>query len=165
MGLCLRSVELLEEAQLPIRVADQPGVLQAQPGSGNRCQALAETCCQACALAILQGHLISNSGQRQSSTEVLEKQELFPSQNGVGGVLLVCLSHILYTHEYCSACPRGSAEGTGLVMDLCKAWLLHTSAWIMGSFEKKGPQFSFSVTQGYLLPGTHHGEEVAVRSL
>lgn len=97
MGLCLLSVELLEEAQLPIRVADQPGVLQAQPGSGNRCQALAETCCQACALAILQGHLISNGGRRQSSTEVLEKQELFLSPNGVGGPSCLLVPHPLYT--------------------------------------------------------------------
>lgn len=111
--------ELLEEAQLPIRAADQPGVLQAQPGSGNRCQALAETCCQACALTLLQGHLISNSGQRQSSTEVLAKHR--DSSCLKAGGLLVCLSHTLHAHEYCSSCSHGPAEGTSLAMVLCRA--------------------------------------------
>lgn len=76
----------------------------------------------------------------------------FPVSKVGGGGLLVCLSHILHIHEYRSSCPRGSAEGTSLAVDLCRAWLLHASAWIMGSFEKKRPQFSFSGTQGYLLP-------------
>lgn len=31
--------------KIPIGAADRPGVLQARPGSGNRCQALAETSC------------------------------------------------------------------------------------------------------------------------
>lgn len=98
MGLCLRSVEFLEEAQLPIRAADQPGVLQAQPGSGNRCQVLAETRCQACALTILQGHLISNGGQRQSSTEVLEKhRNVSRLKMGVGGSACLLVPYPLYT--------------------------------------------------------------------
>lgn len=98
MGLYLCSVELLEEAQLPIRAADQPGVLQAQPGCGNRCQALAETCCQACVLTILQGHLISNGGQRQSSTEVLEKHRNFSClKSGGRGSACLLVPHPPYT--------------------------------------------------------------------
>lgn len=115
MGLCLHSVELLEEAQLPIRAADQPGVLQAQPGSGNRCQALAETRCQACALTILQGHLISNGGQRQSSTEVLEKHRNVSRLKMGGGVCLF-------------ACPTSSVHMSSVLP--VHVGLLRAPAWL-----------------------------------
>lgn len=72
--------------KIPIRAADRPGVLQAQPGSGNCCQALAETCCQVSALSILRGHLISNRGQCQVSAET-------PAKHG-DSQLGLCLSHI-----------------------------------------------------------------------